>query len=113
MAKGQGLRGASTRIPTPESGSTTGATGNKRRRTDNYAMPGSDIYQDESDEQDEAPEVQAEDDANDNDDENLRFYNPNQDPEQRRQLRARMRDHRRMVDGESGHVAITCPGHLH
>jgi hypothetical protein len=29
----------------------------------------------------------------------LKFYNPNQDPEKRRKLRATMRDHQRMVDG--------------
>jgi len=102
LPKDRGLRGASARIPTPDSGSTPGASGNKRRRTDSYAMLGSDIYQDGPDDGDEAPEVQQEDEANPN----LRFYNPNQNPEQRRQLRARMRDHQRMVEGEFGILAL-------
>lgn len=40
----------------------------------------------------------------------LKFYNPNQDPEKRRQLRATMRDHQRMLDGEFD-MAVSLPEH--
>jgi len=36
------------------------------------------------------------------DEDHLQFYNPNQDPEQRRRLRANMRDHYRLLDGKWG-----------
>jgi hypothetical protein len=102
--KARGLRGTSARMPTPDSGSAAG-NGSKRRRTDNYSMGQSQVYEDE----------QGEDAENGDDDEvetpsqvqpemdeegYLKFYNPNQDPEDRRKLRATMRDHQRMVDGE-------------
>ncbi|CAO2651460.1 Nn.00g040300.m01.CDS01 [Neocucurbitaria sp. VM-36] len=107
-SKAKGLRSAAARMPTPDSGSTTGGNGNKRRRTGDYTMAESQIFEDE-------PEEEEEEVAEDNDDQedveapsqsqaepedegDLRFYNPNQDPDQRRRLRASMRDHQRTVD---------------
>lgn len=102
----RGLRGASARMPTPSSGSTAGGSGNKRRRTGQYSMSGGGggIYEDEPEEEEEedGAEVPGEQATLESDeDDNLRFYNPNQDPEKRRRLRATIRDHSRMVDGES------------
>jgi hypothetical protein len=104
--KARGLRGTSARMPTPDSGSATG-NGSKRRRTENYSMDQSQFYEDEQDGNsannhgDEVetpsqvqPEVEDEEGY-------LKFYDPNQDPEKRRRLRATMRDHQRMVDGRS------------
>ena len=76
-------------------------------------MRSSEIYEDE-------PEIEDEDEDDDRDqaevkeaeevqeatpapaapqeEGDLRFYNPNQDPEERRRLRATMRDHQRMMD---------------
>jgi len=94
-------------MPTPTSGSTTGGNGSKRRRTGDHNTPGAGIYEDEPEEVDEegaaaggadeegTPVPTPEDEEGD-----LRFYNPNQDPEQRRRLRATIRDHARMVDGK-------------
>ncbi|KAH7344350.1 Nse4 C-terminal-domain-containing protein [Pyrenochaeta sp. MPI-SDFR-AT-0127] len=104
--KARGLRGASARIPTPDSGSTAGSHGNKRRRTGSYSMTGSEIFEDEPEEEEEAESGQHEGQEDqtqtqpdeDEDEGDLRFYNPNQDPDQRRRLRARMRDHQRTVD---------------
>lgn len=108
--KASGLRSASVRMPTPDSGSTSG-NGGKRRRTDNYNMADSQSHEHAHGNQDE-----EQDDDDDDDDEqaetpsqlpepdeegDLKFYNPNQDPEARRRLRANMREHQRMLDGES------------
>ena len=60
------------------------------------------IYEDEPEEAEEDDEDEEANDTPaqpDEEDENLRFYNPNQDPKQQRRLRATMRDHHRMVDG--------------
>lgn len=99
--KAKGLRSASARMPTPDSGSTEGH-GSKRRRTGNYDMSRSQRYdgEHEADEEDgiDTPSqshLQPEPDEEGD----LRFYNPNQDPEKRRRLRATMRDHQRMLDG--------------
>jgi hypothetical protein len=113
--KARGLRGTSARMPTPDSGSAAG-NGNKRRRTDNYTPAKSRVYEydddDEEEEEEEEEEEDGDDGANDevqtpsqlppeSDEEgDLKFYNPNQDPEKRRKLRATMRDHQRMVDGK-------------
>lgn len=112
--KGVQGRGAAVRMHTPDSGSTSDGNGNKRRRTGDYQRPGTKIYedlgsdveeeddevgQDEDGEAEEEPEQQQA--AADDEEPNLRFYNPNQDPDQRRRLRASMRDHQRMVDGMS------------
>jgi hypothetical protein len=106
--KGRGLRGVSARMPTPDSGSTAGSNTNKRRRTGTYNLGDSEIFQDEveedeeedededGDEQDEAIAEEADDDEA----EDLKFYNPNQNPDQRRRLRASMRDHAREVEGK-------------
>ncbi|KAL6150714.1 hypothetical protein ACJQWK_00442 [Exserohilum turcicum] len=98
--KAKGLRSASARMPTPDSGSTEGH-GSKRRRTGNYDMSRSQRYdgEHEADEEDgiDTPSqshLQPEPDEEGD----LRFYNPNQDPEKRRRLRATMRDHQRMLD---------------
>jgi hypothetical protein len=104
-AKRRGPRGASARMPTPTSGSTAG--GSKRRRTDEYSMSNGGIYQDEpeDDPEDDGDDVEVEKEDTpvataEDEDGNLKYYNPNQDPEQRRRLRATIRDHTRMVDGE-------------
>jgi hypothetical protein len=81
--------------------------GNKRRRTDDYSViqdddedgdSDSDDSDDhvEQDSQDHDPPVQPEIEEEEGD---QKFYNPNQDPEKRRRLRATMRDHQRMVQG--------------
>ncbi len=104
--KAGGLRSASVRMPTPDSGSTTG-NGGKRRRTDNYTMTQSQIHEDgsgEHEEEDEEDEEEVETPSQpppESDEEgDLKYYNPNQNPEQRRRLRAHMRDHQRKLDGE-------------
>jgi hypothetical protein len=66
--------------------------GNKRRRTDEYSV----IQDDSEDSEDDEPHPQPEIDEEQGD---QKFYNPNQDPEKRRRLRATMRDHQRMVQG--------------
>ncbi len=109
-SKAKGIRGTGARMPTPDSGSMPGSHGNKRRRTGEYNMSESEIFEDEPEEEEEEDDEGVEhEDASDVDqslpqaDEeegDLRFYNPNQDPDQRRRLRARMRDHQRNVDGE-------------
>jgi hypothetical protein len=78
--------------------------GNKRRRTDEYSVTqddGEDSNDDDDDdddhvEQDDEPPAQPDLDEEQGD---QKFYNPNQDPEKRRRLRATMRDHQRMVQG--------------
>jgi hypothetical protein len=92
-------------MPTPDSGSVAGANGSKRRRTGQYDMGASEIFED-------GAEDDAEEDGGDGDehaafsaqtpeDENSysKAYNPNQDPDERRRLRAKIRDHQRMVEG--------------
>jgi hypothetical protein len=100
----RGLRGASVRMPTPDSGSTGTGTGSKRRRTGEYSVGGGAIYEDGS--EDEQDEHEGRDEAGlapaeDDEQGELRYYNPNQDPEKRRRLRATLRDHSRMVEGSS------------
>lgn len=96
--KARGMRGASARMPTPDSGSTEGH-GSKRRRTENYDMASSEPQQDGEDEDDAETPSQPQPEP---DDEGYsRYYDPNQDPDERRQLRAGMRDHQRELDGES------------
>jgi hypothetical protein len=81
-------------MPTPDSGSTA-SHGSKRRRTGNYDMAPAHGNQDEDDED----EVESPSQPEPDEDGDLRFYNPNQDPEKRRKVRASMRDHQRMIDG--------------
>jgi hypothetical protein len=109
-AKRKGLQGASARMPTPDSGSATGGNGNKRRRTGDYSPIQAQIYEDDMEEEHDIEEDSHEDVAEEppqaqvdagEEEENLRFYDPNQDPDKRRQLRASMREHQRMVDGAS------------
>jgi hypothetical protein len=102
--KARGLRGTSARMPTPDSGSTAG-NGSKRRRTDNYSTGQSQVYEDEQGEDGETgddDEVETPSQVQPEMEEEgyLKFYNPNQPPDERRKLRATMRDHQRMVDGE-------------
>jgi hypothetical protein len=94
-------------MPTPDSGSTGGGSGSKRRRTGTYsAAPGA-IYQDEPEEEEDDVDEDEEEEPDEatpasvEEEEQgvLRFYNPNQDPDQRRRVRATMRDHTRYVDG--------------
>lgn len=104
--KSRGLRVASARMPTPDSGSTEG-NGSKRRRTGNYTMSRSQIYDDgqDTDQDDEEDGIDTPSQSHlqpeQEEEGHLRFYNPNQDPEKRRRLRATMRDHQRMLDGGS------------
>jgi hypothetical protein len=80
--------------------------GSKRRRTDEYSViqdDGEDSDADdddddhvEQDSQDHESHPQPDFDEEQGD---QKFYNPNQDPEKRRRLRATMRDHQRMVQG--------------
>ncbi|CAG5178879.1 uncharacterized protein ALTATR162_LOCUS8921 [Alternaria atra] len=110
--KASGLRSASVRMPTPDSGSTSG-NGGKRRRTDNYTMARSQIREDAHRENDEEEQDEDEDEDEEvetpsqlpsqplpepDEEGDLKFYNPNQDPEARRRLRANMREHQRMLD---------------
>ncbi|KAF1961721.1 Nse4-domain-containing protein [Byssothecium circinans] len=97
------------RPPTPDSGSTSSGNTTKRRRTDNYAFAGSDmgdtqVYEDDAEdgahdeneelEQNQAPPTPAEDDQ----DEALKYYNPDQDPEERRALLVGMKALSRGID---------------
>ena len=110
------MRSASVRMPTPDSGSTTG-NGSKRRRTDNYAMAQPQIYDDGNDEHEEEEEedmheveTPSQPPPESDEEGDQKYYNPNQNPEQRRRLRANMRDNHRMLEGESSnlvHVACT------
>ncbi|KAH7408744.1 Nse4 C-terminal-domain-containing protein [Phaeosphaeria sp. MPI-PUGE-AT-0046c] len=97
----RGLQGASARMPTPDSGSTP-ASGSKRRRTGTHSEVGAGIYEDEpSPEQDGAESHDEEDalsQAGEDEQGPLKYYNPNQDPDERRRLRATLRDHQRMVE---------------
>jgi hypothetical protein len=109
-AKGRGLRGASARMPTPDSGSAAAGNSNKRRRTGDYSLGTTEIFEDEPEDED----AEEEDDDTEELDEDAtpgqaeeddhgfsKAYNPNQDPDERRRLRANIRDNQRMVDGES------------
>lgn len=98
-------------MPTPDSGLTTSGNGNKRRRTGEYSLGHVDVHQDAperglqvgSDDEDEV-EVPGVTMAQPEEDEHgfQRYYDPNQNPEKRRELRASLRDHQRMVEGEWG-----------
>jgi hypothetical protein len=103
LGKARGLRGTSARMPTPDSGSAAGA-GSKRRRTDSYSMERSQVYEDGQEDggandDEDAVETPSQITPESDEEGDLKFYNPNQDPEKRRKLRATMRDHQRMVDG--------------
>lgn len=102
----RGLRGASARMPTPDTGSKASGNGSKRRRTGEYSASGVEVYVDEPEDEDEDEEEEDATPAQPEEDEegDLRFYNPNQDPEKRRRLRATLRDHQRMVEGEQSAV---------
>ena len=114
--KAGGMRSASVRMPTPDSGSTTG-NGSKRRRTDNYTMARPQIHEDDNDEHEEEEEedmheveTPSQPPPESDEEGDQKYYNPNQNPEQRRRLRANMRDNHRMLEGESSnlvHVACT------
>jgi hypothetical protein len=103
----RGLRGASARMPTPDtgSGSTASGNGNKRRRTGENTGSGVNVYEDEVEEEQEDADEEEENatpqEAEEDEEGDLKFYNPNQDPEKRRRLRATLRDHQRMVDGKT------------
>ncbi|KAJ4298280.1 hypothetical protein N0V90_006180 [Kalmusia sp. IMI 367209] len=102
------------RPPTPDSGSTSSRDANKRRRTDNYSMVASDlqggedediaVYDDGNDDggRDEIEEglPSPGDDRDDDDDEDeaSRYYDPHQNPEKRRQVRAGFRNLQRELD---------------
>ena len=97
-AKRKGLSNASGRIPTPDTGSTTGGAGNKRRRTGNYNMNGaSETHEDEEEDQEQQREATSQ--PEEEEDSQSKLYNPNQDPEKRRQVRYQLRDHHRQLEG--------------
>lgn len=105
-SKARYLSSASARMPTPDSGSTTGSNGNKRRRTGDYTLNDSFVYQEEPEVDDDYARASqnpratmASSEAPRDEEGNLEYYNPNQDPDQRRRLRASMRDHQRAVEG--------------
>ena len=59
-----------------------------------------DEEEDEEDDESESVDTPSQTQPDHGDEEHLQFYNPNQDPEQRRRLRANMRDHYRLLDGK-------------
>jgi hypothetical protein len=81
--------------------------GNKRRRTDDYSVIQDDDEDGDSDSDDSDDHVEQDSQEHDppaqpeieEEEGDQKFYNPNQDPEKRRRLRATMRDHQRMVQG--------------
>lgn len=119
-AKRKGLSNASGRIPTPDTGSTVGSTSNKRRRTEDYNLNGeSEIFEDEDEEEDEEDEedeaerpqrrrtatTQPEEEEEDG---QSKLYNPNQDPNKRREVRYQLRENHRQLEGECSR--ILCAG---
>jgi hypothetical protein len=116
-AKRKGLGSASGRIPTPDTGSTTGSGSNKRSRTDDYDLNGaSGLYEDEDEEEDqeEEPEqpqrrrtatTQPEEDEEDS---QSKLYDPNQDPIKRRDVRYRLRENNRQLEGQ--YSSCSCAG---
>ena len=111
-SKRKGLSNASGRIPTPDTGSTSGGTSNKRRRTSAYnANSDAEIYEDEGEaeedgEEEEDAEVQSSQrqpttQPEEDEDSQNKLYNPNQDPEKRRRVRYQLRDHHRQLEGQS------------
>jgi hypothetical protein len=103
VSKGKrAMASTNDRLPTPRSGSSS-EHGNKRRRTGDYSITDStQIYQD----QDEYSEVRDEEENEENaeedeEDEETRNYDPHQDPDLRRQVRANIRQHHREIEGES------------
>ncbi|KAF2126270.1 Nse4-domain-containing protein [Dothidotthia symphoricarpi CBS 119687] len=118
-SKARGLRGASVRMPTPDSGSTAGGSGNKRRRTGTYSMGGPQVYEDEEEELEEEEDEDEEVDDDDttgqveNDEsEHQKHYDPNQPPEQARRVRAHLRDNHRTLE-ENRDDMIGNNSHLH
>ena len=96
---------APPRLPTPTSGS---GSANKRRRTNNYTADDTEIYLD-----DDASEVQPIEDADpadpgpafvtspdEDEDEATKYYDPQQDPDIRRKVRANIRNHQREMEGK-------------
>ena len=105
-------RGA-PRLPTPSSGSSSSRHANKRRRVEEYSVSGSthiyvdpdvdvdgqDVVDDEEDEdEDEATGSTAP--ITDEDDELTKYYDPQQDPEQRRAARINIRNTHRNLEGQ-------------
>lgn len=110
-SKRKGLSNASGRIPTPDTGSTSGGTSSKRRRTGAYSANGdAGIYEDEGEaeedgEEEEDAEVQSSQrqpttQPEEDEDSQNKLYNPNQDPEKRRRVRYQLRDHHRQLEGQ-------------
>ena len=95
----------SARLPTPQSGSSTGNS-NKRRRTNDYSAASSAaIYEDhdaQHEEQDEVEEDELDASAMPDDtvDKLTEFYDPQQDPDIRREVRSRIQNNHRDIDGE-------------
>ncbi|KAJ8116485.1 hypothetical protein OPT61_g2096 [Boeremia exigua] len=103
-AKRKGLSNASGRIPTPDSGSTSSRAGHKRRRTENHSLNARDVDDEEDVEDDDEVEEEprqsrvATSQPEEEEDSQSKFYNPNQDPEKRRQVRYQLRDHHRQLE---------------
>jgi non-structural maintenance of chromosomes element 4 len=84
------------RLPTPTSGSSL-ENGNKRRRTNAYDVANSSqIFQDEDGEAEGDDTMETVDEE---EDELTKYYDPHQDPDVRRQLRAGIRNHHRELEG--------------
>ncbi|KAF2187365.1 Nse4-domain-containing protein [Zopfia rhizophila CBS 207.26] len=82
---------ANPRLPTPNSGSSSSGNGNKRRRTGNYSISDSTpVYQDQDEDAQGNHDVE--------DDDGTKYYDPNQDPEVRRVLRANIRKNHRKIE---------------
>ncbi|KAF3037456.1 nuclear protein [Didymella heteroderae] len=110
-AKRRGLGSASGRIPTPDTGSTVSSGSNKRRRTDDYDLNGaSEVYEDEDEEENEEEQpgrpqrrrtttAQPEEEEEDS---QSKMYNPNQDPNKRREVRYQLRENHRQLEDNRG-----------
>lgn len=103
VSKGKRPMAPPVHPPTPPSDSTSSRHGNKRRRTDEHSIPDSVwVYEDEDEEVQLGDDVDEEDVAVQADDEDAttKYYDPQQDPDIRRQLRANMRNHQREIEGK-------------
>ncbi|KAF1995473.1 Nse4-domain-containing protein [Amniculicola lignicola CBS 123094] len=97
------MASSSARLPTPNSGSSS--RGSKRRRTDDYSVDASlgiyhdgdddDAQEEEVDDEDEEPPSTGVEETAESEDEHTKYYDPNQNPDVRRQIRAEIRNNTR------------------
>lgn len=89
-----------TRLLTPPSGASSVQNGNKRRRTGDYDMGEStEIYEDDDGEVEADGDATLEDNGED-DDEDTKYYDPQQPQDLRRQVRVGIRNNHREMEGE-------------